>query len=133
MGSISLYCREEGVLFAGDAIPLANDLPIYDDAAAAAATIKKLRSKEPLACLLSSWSDPLAGDAGYKMMDAGLEYLQRIHGIVRSIAAKGKVDDPMELCARVVAVLGLPEVAVNPLTAGSFVSHLAHIDREELL
>jgi glyoxylase-like metal-dependent hydrolase (beta-lactamase superfamily II) len=29
--SISLFCKEDGVLFAGDAIPQRNDLPIYDD------------------------------------------------------------------------------------------------------
>ncbi len=68
--------------------------------------------------------DPLAGGAAHKMMGAGLEYMQRIHVAIREIAAKSKVDDPMELCARVVKILDLPEVAVNPLIAKSFVSHL---------
>jgi hypothetical protein len=58
------------------------------------------------------------------MMDAGQEYMQRIHVAIREIAAKSKVDDPMELCARVVKILGLPEGAVNPLVAKSFASHL---------
>ena len=123
-GSISLYCKEEGVLFAGDAIPQANDLPIYDDAATAVASIKRLKGLAGIEYLLASWMDPLAGAAAYKMMDAGLEYMQRIHGAIGEIAAKGKVDDPMELCARMVQILGLPEIAVNPLIAKSFVSHL---------
>ena len=123
-GSISLYCSEEGVLFSGDAIPQENDLPIYEDVAAAIASIQKLQRKRPLEHLLASWTDPLAGDDGYNMMDAGLEYLQRIHGIIRSLTADGKVIDPMELCARVVKTLGLPEIAVNPLVATSFASHL---------
>ncbi len=132
-GSISLYCREEGVLFSGDAVPQNNDLPIYDDAAATAASIKKLQDIEPLEYLLASWTDPLAGEAGRKMMDDALAYLQRIHDTVRAIAADGNVDDPMKLCARAVKNLGLPEVAVNPLVARSFASHLKIIDREKLL
>lgn len=39
----------------------------------------------------------------------------------------------MELCTRMVKILGLPEVAVNPLVAKSFVSHMKIIDRENLL
>ena len=124
MGSISLYCRKEGVLFSGDAIPQANDLPIYDDAATAVSSLNRLKTVQAIKYLLSSWTDPLAGSAAYKMIDAGLEYLQRIHGAIGEITAANKVEDPMELCARMVKVLGLPEIAVNPLIAKSFVSHL---------
>ena len=132
-GSISLYCKEEGVLFTGDAIPQANDLPIYDDAAAVVASIKRLKGIPGIKYLLASWTDPLAGSAAYNMMEAGLVYLQRIHGEIQAIAAKTKVEDPMELCALMVKVLGLPEIAVNPLIAKSFASHLNIIDREQLL
>jgi hydroxyacylglutathione hydrolase len=132
-GSISLYCKEEGVLFAGDAILQTNDLPIYEDAATAAASIKRLKGLQDLEYLLVSWLDPIAGAAAYKMMDEGLEYLQRIHGAIREITAQSRVEDPMELCARMVKILGLPEVAVNPLIARSFVSHLPIIEQEYLL
>ena len=131
-GSISLYCREEGALFAGDAVPQNNDLPIYDDVAATVASIKKLQDIEPLEYLLASWTDPLAGEAGRKMMGDALAYLQRIHDTIRAIAADGNVYDPMKLCAQAVKRLGLPEVAVNPLVARSFASHLKIIDREKL-
>ena len=57
-------------------------------------------------------------------MENGLQSLQRIHGAIRDIAAKSKVDGPMELCSRMVKIIGLPEVAVNLLIAKSFVSHL---------
>jgi hypothetical protein len=40
--------------------------------------------------LLAFWMDPLAGGAAYKMMDAALEYMQRIHVAIREIAAKSK-------------------------------------------
>lgn len=133
MGSISLYCREEGVLFAGDAIPQANDLPIYEDVPAAVASLSRLKGLPAIQYLLASWAEPLAGSGAYKMMDDGLDYLQRIHDAIRDIAARSKIGDPMELCARMVKILGLPEVAVNPLIAKSFVSHLKIIDRHKLL
>lgn len=132
MGSLSLYCKEEKVLFSGDAIPQINDLPIYDDVATEVVSINRLKDIPGLEYLLASWMDPLAGKAAYKMMDDSLAYLQRIHTVIRDIAAGDKVNDPMELCARAVKKLGLPEVAVNPLIARSFVSHLQIIDRENL-
>jgi glyoxylase-like metal-dependent hydrolase (beta-lactamase superfamily II) len=132
-GSISLYCKEEGALFSGDAILQANDLPIYEDAVTTAASIRKLKDIKPIEYLLSSWTDPLAGSSAYKMMNDGLDYLQRIHYVIRDMAAKAGAVDPMELCARVVKILGLPEVAVNPLIAQSFVSHMKIIGRDKLL
>jgi glyoxylase-like metal-dependent hydrolase (beta-lactamase superfamily II) len=132
-GSISLYCKEEGALFSGDAVSQTNDLPIYDDVTAAVASIKKLKELQATGYLFASWADPLAGSGACKMMDDGLEYLQRIHGAIRDIAAKGEIGDPMELCTRMVKIFGLPEVAVNPLVAKSFVSHMKIIDRENLL
>jgi glyoxylase-like metal-dependent hydrolase (beta-lactamase superfamily II) len=133
MGSISLYCEKEEALFVGDAIPQANGLPIYEDAAASAASIKKLRDIRSIKYLLASWADPLEGSSAYGMMDAGLEYLQRIHEAFRSLAADTATEDPMELCAQMVKVLGLPELAVNPLIARSFIAHAKIIDREKLV
>jgi len=132
-GSIYLFCREDGVMFTGDALPQANGLPIYEDAAAVAASIKRLKSVQGVKHLLASWADPLAGSAAFTMMDQSLEYLQRIHGTIREIASDDGKEDPMELCARMVKILGLPEVAVNPLIAKSFASHFNIIDRENLL
>jgi hydroxyacylglutathione hydrolase len=123
-GSISLYCKGEGVLFTGDAIPQANDLPIYDDVTTAVASIKRLKGMPAIEYLLASWADPLAGNAAYKMMEEALEYLQRIHEAIQGIAAVSKIDDPMKLCAEMVKILKLPEIAVNPLIAKSFLSHL---------
>lgn len=131
-GSISLYCREEGVLFTGDAVPQTNDLPIYEDVAATVNSINRLKGLPVINRLLASWTEPLAGEAANKMMDDGLEYLQRIHRAIREVMEKKKIEDPMELCAEMVSILGLPGVAINPLIAKSFVSHLARIDREKL-
>ena len=67
------------------------------------------------------------------MMDEGLEYLQRIHNGIRKLSHENFSHDMMKLCAEMVRVLGLPEVAINPLIAKSFSSHLNILDRKDLV
>ena len=74
-GSISLFLHSEGALFCGDAVPVAGDLPIYDDAAASAQSVKRLRELKGIHVLLSSWDEPRTGDAAYQQMDKALDYL----------------------------------------------------------
>lgn len=130
--SISLYCEEEGVLFAGDAIPQGNDLPIYEDVAAAVASIRRLQKIEGVKYLLASWSDPQLDADPYRIMDNGLDYFQKIHTAIRQLPGSTAITDPMELCKKMVTMLSLPEVAINPLIAKSFASHLPLLDQEEL-
>ena len=40
-------------------------MPIYDDAAAVAASINRLKNIQGLAYLLASWMDPVAGSVAY--------------------------------------------------------------------
>jgi hydroxyacylglutathione hydrolase len=76
-GSISLLLHNEGALFCGDAIPVAGDLPIYEDAAASVQSVKRLQGLNGIRVLLSSWDEPRAGDAAYHQMDKALEYTSR--------------------------------------------------------
>jgi glyoxylase-like metal-dependent hydrolase (beta-lactamase superfamily II) len=71
-GSISLFCKEDGVLLAGDAIPQVNDLPIYDDVAVSVESIHRLQSIPGIRYLLASWTDPKERDEAFAMMDEGL-------------------------------------------------------------
>lgn len=130
--SISLFCREDGVLFTGDAIPQANDLPIYEDMVVGVASIRKLRNIPGIKQLLSSWRDPDPDADPYRLMDNGLRHFQTIHTAIRELPDRESITDPMELCQRMVEKLGLPEVAVNPLVARSLSSHLPLIDRKML-
>lgn len=131
-GSISLFCKEVGVLFAGDAIPQWNDLPIYDDVAVSFKSINKLRSISNIKHLLASWSDPKEGEDAYRMIDDGLNYLQSIHNAILKISDENILRDPMELCKKMVRNLGLPEIAINPLVAKSFASHLKILGQKNL-
>jgi hydroxyacylglutathione hydrolase len=63
-------------------------------------------------------------------MDNGINYFQKIHTVIRQLASRQTIKDPMDLCRQVVAKLGLPEVAVNPLAARSLHSHIPLIEQE---
>lgn len=60
-GSISLPLQSQRALFSGDAIPVAGDLQVYDDAALSVKSVKSLQGCTGIRVLLSSWDDPRRG------------------------------------------------------------------------
>jgi glyoxylase-like metal-dependent hydrolase (beta-lactamase superfamily II) len=132
-GSISLWQPEERALFSADAIPIKGDLPIYEDILSSVRSIQRLEALEGISFLLSAWDDPREGLEAYETMDQGLGYLQLIHQTVLDVAGDDPSIDPMKLCRRVLAKIGLPETTANPLIARSFQASLAVIDRRNLL
>jgi hydroxyacylglutathione hydrolase len=130
-GSIALFFKDEKAIITGDALPLPNDLPIYEDIAASVHSINRLKKVRYIETLLSSWEAPLHGsELIAKRMDDSLRYLRRIHEMVLQAKRQGREDLP-ELCRYVVAELGLPPFAANPLVARSFAANLAageHLD-----
>ena len=132
MGSISLWMESEGALFSGDAIPVAGDLPVYDDAVSSARSLHRLRGIAGIRILLSAWDDPREKGDAYRQIDRGAEYLQKIHATIRSEAGAG-VADLTELTRKTAAALGMPPQAVNPLLARTFAANLRLRDRENLM
>ncbi len=66
------------------------------------------------------------------MMDEALIYMQNIHQAVAR-ATGGFVGDSLELCQKVLAELGIPPAAANPLVARSFEANRLVLEREDLL
>lgn len=122
-GSISLLLPGDRALFTGDAIPLAKDLPIYDDVMASVRSIRKIKAIDGIEFLLSSWDDPKKGIDSYRIMDEALSYLARIHEAVKDVVKNDFPNDSMELCRLVLRKLNLPEMTANPLIARSFAAH----------
>ncbi len=127
-GSISLFMQGEGALFSGDAIPVAGDLPVYDDALASMQSLERLRRLSGIRVLLPAWDEPLRGGEVYVRIDKGIEYLRRIHDTVQALTASGPVDR-MELTRKAAAALGLPPEAATPLLARTFAANLRVLDR----
>ena len=132
-GSIALHLMADRVLFTGDAVAVAAGFPVYDDVVASVRSIRRLRDIRDVDVLLSSWDQPRRGRDVRRVLDEGLAYIQRIHGLVRQIAGPRPRIDPMDLCRQVVDRLGLPSLAANPLCARSLASHLKVLDTKDLL
>ena len=126
-GSLSLWLAEEGALFTADAVPIAGDMPIYQDILASVRSVQRLASIPEIKLLLAAWDEPRSGSEAYRIMDGGLQYLQRIHSSVLKVAGENPAQeeqDRMQLCQRVLVDLGLPPIMANPLVASSFQASL---------
>ncbi|ACV61087.1 beta-lactamase domain protein [Desulfofarcimen acetoxidans DSM 771] len=127
-GSVSLLLPKDKVLFSGDVVPLAGDMPIYDDVMALVSSVKRLKN-EKFELLLAAWDEPRDSKQARGLMDEALHYLKRIDDAVVKVSGgeQAKVDE--EFLKQVLAELGLPAAAANPLIARSFASHLKILER----
>lgn len=121
-GSLSLLAREAGALFTGDAVLSPGDLPIYDDPRLLDASLQRLQGLSGVEVMLSAWDEPRRGAEVGARLEAAREYLAKVGAAVR--AAAPAAADETALCAAVVAELGLPAAAANPLVARSLAAHL---------
>ena len=132
-GSICILLLGYMMLFSGDAIPVVGEMPVYEDVPESVASIKKLKRIQGVRHLLPSWDAPCKDDEVYHRMDAGLEYIQRIHEVVLGIAGSNPSPDPMDLCRDAFMKLGIPPESANPLLARSFAAHLKVRECPDLL
>lgn len=123
-GHIALFHPRTRALFSGDAIPVPGGLPIYTDAAEALASIRRLQQLEGVDVLLSSWDEPRRGDEVAATLQAGVEYMQRMHRLVREQQAACPSGALPDLTAGVVGAIGLPPAMVNPLLMASVQAHI---------
>lgn len=132
-GSLSLFLPGYNILFSGDAIPIAGEMPIYEDVSSSVNSIKRLKGIADIRYLLASWDGPRKGNEAQERMDEGLRYLQLIHEAVLGAAGNDPSPEPMELCRKVLEKLGLDPSIANPLAARSFASHLSLRDRPRIM
>ena len=128
-GSLSLFLQGEGVLFSGDAVPVAGDQPVYDDAPLSLQSVDRLLRLKGIRTLLPAWDEPATGREAYLRMESGAGYLRRIHAAVRECTARG-ISDPLEVTRMTAASLGLPPQAVNPLLVRTITANLLVRDQE---
>jgi len=132
-GSLSILLLGYNVLFSGDAIPVPGELPIYEEVLASVASIKKLKAVKDIRFLLPSWDQPRQRATAYERMDAGLEYLQRVHDAVRRCSQQSSDPDPQKLSECVLQDLELSPDLANPLFARTIAAHLKVRDQEVVI
>ncbi len=124
-GSISLPVEPGRALITGDAIPQPGAMPIYEDVDASIASLHELLAEDDVSVLLSAWDAPRFGDDARNAIQAGIDYIETIDGAVQECLPHVDANDPMALCRAVVAKLGLPPFAANPLVARTIMAHVA--------
>jgi len=132
-GSTSFLLEEEGVLFTGDAVPVARDMPVYDDALASARSLQKLRELSGVRILLSSWDEPRRDDEVRAALARGADVIAGVHRAVRDVTSSRDAAEPLDLARATVERLGLPESYANPMVARTVMSHHRCRERESLL
>ncbi len=123
-GSVSFHSGEEGALFSGDAVPAADTLPIYVNPRECIESIKKLQKVPGISHLLSSWHDPLKGDAIPPVMEEAIRYIERIDEIMVDLEKTMGSASLEELSLRALERLGIKVPKVPHLVMTSLGSHL---------
>jgi hypothetical protein len=106
--SLSLLCEEEGILFTGDAIPQADDLPIYDNAARVVESIRRLKQIKGVKALLSSWRKP--------SLDEDRAALPKRRSCFTDAFSRARCDcfiNAFRVCIRPLDYLGFPFVVIE--------------------
>ncbi|MEW6671804.1 MAG: MBL fold metallo-hydrolase [Thermodesulfobacteriota bacterium] len=131
--SISFFLKADGALFTGDAIPVAGDLPIYEDVVRLIASIQKLKALKGVKVLFSSWSALRHAGQIDGYIDESLNYIQRIHETVcQSMDAYPDISSK-DLCAKVLKKLELPDASNKLNVVRSIEAHRACSHRKDLL
>lgn len=114
-GSLSFYWLEKQVLFTGDAVPVAGEVPIFVNINDSIASLKKIRALPDVAFYLPAWDNLLDSVAGKKNIDSGIASLQRIGSLVKDIASENAGLGKEEIFIATAQRLDLGEFVNNPL------------------
>jgi glyoxylase-like metal-dependent hydrolase (beta-lactamase superfamily II) len=123
-GSVSYWYQQQNALFSGDAIPVKNDIPIYDDYQASLKTLEKLENMPYPELLLSSWDSAKKVDEVEIAISDGIETLYLVHKAWVEANKEFKENDFQTLTKIVLEKMGLPSRFVNPLFLRALKSHL---------
>lgn len=123
-GLLSMYFIEDKILFTGDAIPLKNDIPNYDNFQELKQSLWTIKVGIPYQTLLTSWTPALTNIGEIEQLIAeGENYLNQINAIVQPIY-KTEESQPFENCSKAIQQLGLPPFLVTPIVDKAFRSHI---------
>jgi hydroxyacylglutathione hydrolase len=122
-GSFSILFNEDKILFTADSLPLANDIPTYDNFKDLKESITLIKSVNKYKTLLSSWTAPLYDKNDIaKLINDGENYLDKIDTAVKEYYSETELN-ALDNCCKVINALGLPPVFIVPLVDRAFRTH----------
>jgi len=122
-GSFSILFKEDFILFTADSLPLANDIPTYDNFKELKKSLLYIKSINNYKTLLSSWTPPLSDkNAILSLINEGETYLNKLDIAVKEFYSQKELN-PLDNCANVINALNLPPVFAIPLVDSAFKTH----------
>lgn len=128
-GSSAFLIEEQGVLLSGDAVPIAGDMPVYDDPLASLRSLARLSALPNVRMLGSAWDDLRAGVALRGALAMGSRLILAVHRAVREQAPPAAEADKMDYCRAVLDRLRFPAKWCNPMVLRTLLGHLAQRDQ----
>jgi hydroxyacylglutathione hydrolase len=123
-GHYVFWDPDRKVLFAGDAIPVPGEMPVYDDVHAVVRSLERL-AQLPVELLLSAWDVPWEGARAREAITAGLAVVREVDGHVTAARRALGADAELTVITREVGrALGLPLALTGPLFARTISAHL---------
>ena len=108
-GSIFLFLGKEMALFTGDAVQAPGRSPIFSDPVALVRSLRRLAAIPGIRHYLPSHDTPAEGEETYRRLNDSVNYIRRIHEVIRkAVAATPGTPDPLALAGWVSAELDLP-------------------------
>lgn len=124
-GSVSFLLQQDNALFTGDAIPVAKQLPIYDNWKDSLSSLEKIENLPYAHILLPAWDEPQRNDDVQITISEGFEVIYRIHAIYLNLIKTLSKSFPTEIIAKkALSQLNLPAQYFNPLFIRTIRSHM---------
>lgn len=125
-GQLAFFHEQDGVLFSADSIPIPGEMPIYEDAAAEARSLCRMRALPGVRVLLMSWADAITGEESIRQtLDDALAYMRQIHQLTMEGAQRNGAENLEAVAQHVHAGLGLPASEFTGMFIGTVRAHLS--------
>lgn len=123
IGSFSIWFKEDLILFTADSLPLANDIPTYDNFKDLKSSLLLIKSLDNYKILLSSWTPPISDKNEIaELILEGENYLNKLDTAVKEYYSQNEATT-LDNCSKVIKALNLPPVFVIPLVDRAFNTH----------
>jgi hydroxyacylglutathione hydrolase len=126
-GSVSFLLQQDNALISGDAIPVKNAIPIYDDWKTSLETLEKLENMPYPEALLSAWDKNHTGEDVDISISNGFEVLYEVHKAFVEVNRTNKNAEIEVISKIVLEKMGLPSMNINPMFMRALKSHYKYV------